>query len=143
MNVYNQLFIHNKTQQKWSGIISEEYGIKDQNKLQWMSQYAQNHEIYEGVQTPGNVSGGIYGTPLNTMGMGNPQMPSNAGLPGGKFGSQEVGSGDIPMSTLTMALEVAAVTMNLFLLFLQTVLGQCFHILTILMLVENMTVLEI
>ena len=105
--------ILNETQQKWAGIITEEYGIKDQNKVQWMSQYAQNHEIYEGVQTPGNVSGGIYGTPLNTMGMGNPQMPSNAGLPGGKFGDQTVGSGDIPMSTLTMALEVAAVTIGL------------------------------
>lgn len=105
--------ILNETQQKWAGIISEEYGVKDQTKLGWMSQYAQNHEIYEGVQTPGNVSGGIYGTPLNTMGMGNPQMPSNAGLPGGKFGDQTVGSGDIPMSTLTMALEVAAVTIGL------------------------------
>lgn len=105
--------ILNEAQQKWAGIITEEYGIKDQNKVQWMSQYAQNHEIYEGVQTPGNVSGGIYGTPLNTMGMGNPQMPSNAGLPGGKFGDQTVGSGDIPMSTLTMALEVAAVTIGL------------------------------
>lgn len=105
--------ILNETQQKWAGIITEEYGIKDQNKVQWMSQYAQNHEIYEGVQTPGNVRGDIYGTPLNTMGMGNPQMPSNAGLPGGKFGDQTVGSGDIPMSTLTMALEVAAVTIGL------------------------------
>ena len=105
--------ILNEAQQKWSNIISEEYGVKDQTKLGWMSQYAQNHEVYEGVQTNGNVSGGIYGTPLNTMGMGNPQMPSNAGLAGGKFGSQEVGSGDIPMSTLTMALEVAAVTIGL------------------------------
>lgn len=105
--------ILNETQQKWAGIITEEYGIKDQNKVQWMSQYAQNHEIYEGAQTSGNVSGGIYGTPLNTMGLGNPQMPSNAGLPGGKFGDQTVGSGDIPMSTLTMALEVAAVTIGL------------------------------
>ena len=34
-------------------------------------------------------------------------------MPGGKFGAQQVGSGDIPMSTLTMALEVAAVTIGL------------------------------
>jgi hypothetical protein len=89
-----------------------------------MSQYAQNHEIYEGTQAAGTVSAGIYATPLNTMGMGNPQMPyatgadgqvtgGPVGLPGGKFGSQQVGSGDIPMSTLTMALEVAAVTIGL------------------------------
>lgn len=117
--------ILNETQQRWSNIISEEYGIKDQNKLGWMSQYAQNHEIYEGLQSSGNVSGGIYSTPLNTMGMGNPQMPyatnpttgavtgGPVGKAGGLFGNQQVGSGDIPMSTLNMALEVAAVTIGL------------------------------
>lgn len=116
--------ILNETQQKWANIITEEYGVKDPKKLSWMSQYAQNHEIYEGVQSAGTVSAGIYATPLNTMGMGNPQMPyatgadgqvtgGPVGLPGGKFGSQQVGSGDIPMSTLTMALEVAAVTIGL------------------------------
>lgn len=113
--------ILNETQQKWANIITEEYGVKDPKKLGWMSQYAQNHEIYEGVQNPANnVSQSIYATPLNTMGMGNPQMPMSTdpnnnlvGMPGGKFGSQQVGSGDIPMSTLTMALEVAAVTIGL------------------------------
>ena len=106
--------ILNETQQKWANIITEEYGVKDQAKLGWMSQYAQNHEVFEGVQNnTANVSRGIYATPLNTMGMGNPQMPSNAGVAGGKFGNQTVGSGDIPMSTLTMALEVAAVTIGL------------------------------
>lgn len=106
--------IFNETQQKWANIITEEFGVKDQNKLSWMSQYAQNHEIYEGQQTSGNVSGGIYATPLNTMGMGNPKTPSTSGLAGGKFGADQVpGSGDIPMSTLTMALEVAAVTIGL------------------------------
>jgi len=111
--------ILNEVQQKWANIITEEYGVKDAKKLAWMSQYAQNHEIYESVQASSDVSRGIYATPLNTMGMGNPQMPLNVadpsktGLPGGKFGPQQVGSGDIPMSTLTMALEVAAITIGL------------------------------
>lgn len=118
--------ILNEVQQKWSKLITEEYGIKDPKKLSWMSQYAQIHEIHEGQQPwAQNVSGGIYATPLNTMGMGNPQMPyatdpttgkvigGPVGVPGGKFGAQQVGSGDIPMSTLTMALEVAAVTIGL------------------------------
>ena len=39
--------------QKWSQIINEELGVKDSNKLGWMSQYAQNHEIYEAVQANG------------------------------------------------------------------------------------------
>ena len=106
--------ILNETQQKWSQLIHEEFGVKDQNKLSWMSQYAQNHEIYEGQQTAGHASGGIYATPLNTMGLGDPKTPSTSGLAGGKFGADQVpGSGDIPMSTLTMALEVAAVTIGL------------------------------
>ena len=107
--------ILNETQQKWANIITEEYGVKDQTKLSWMSQYAQNHEIYEGQQNAADAAshGGIYATPLGTMGMGDPKNPSNAGFAGGKFGNQTPGSGDIPMSTLTMALEVAAVTIGL------------------------------
>ena len=109
---------------KWSQIISEEFGVKDQKKLSWMSQYAQIHEIFESVQT-GSVDGGIYTTPLNTLGMGNPMMPmgvgynntsgSGIGNTGADFHSPnyKVGSGDIPMSTLTMSLEVAAMTIGL------------------------------
>lgn len=116
--------------QKWSQIISEELGVKDQNKLSWMSQYAQNHEVFESVQS-GAMDGGIYATPLNTMGMGNPMMPMGvAGADGfnangvmgagvGNTGADfhnpayKVGSGDVPMSTLTMSLEVAAMTIGL------------------------------
>ena len=110
--------------QKWSQIISEEFGVKDQKKLSWMSQFAQNHEIFESVQT-GSVDGGIYTTPLNTLGMGNPMMPqgvgynntsgSGIGNTGADFHNPnyKVGSGDIPMSTLTMSLEVAAMTIGL------------------------------
>lgn len=111
--------------QKWSQIIKEELGVQDQKKLSWMSQYAQNHEVYEGLQT-GSVDGGIYATPLNTLGMGNPMMPTGVGFNGSGDGSgvgntgadfhnykYQTGSGDIPMSTLTMALEVAAMTIGL------------------------------
>ena len=38
--------------QKWSQMIKEELGVQDQKKLSWMSQYAQNHEVYEGLQYP-------------------------------------------------------------------------------------------
>ena len=108
--------------QKWSNIIAEELGVKDQNKLGWMSQYAQNHEVYEAVQS-GDPAAGIYSTPLNTLGMGNPMMPQGVGYTqGAGIGNTgadfhnpayQRGSGDIPMSTLTMALEVAAMTIGL------------------------------
>lgn len=125
----------NEQSQKWSQIITEELGVKDANKLSWMSQYARNHEVFEAMQASGNASQGIYATPLNTLGAGNPMMPMGLGYnmttgPDGKpvqsFGAgigntgadfhhplYKVGSGDIPMSTLTMALEIAAVTIGL------------------------------
>lgn len=121
----------NETNQKWSQIITETLGIEDRNKLNWMAQYARNHEVYEAMQAQSPASAGIYATPLNTLGAGNPMMPLGVAGPdgfnaNGNFGAgignsgadfhnpmYKVGSGDIPMSTLTMALEIAAVTIGL------------------------------
>jgi len=110
--------------QKWSQIITEELHVKSAEKLGWMSQYAQNHSVYEALQN-GDPSAGIYATPLNTLGMGNPLFPQGVGYNNagqgtgiGNTGSDfhnanyKVGSGDIPMSTLTMSLEVAAQTIG-------------------------------
>lgn len=100
---------------KWSQIISEELGVQDKGKLNWMSTYAQNHEVFEGLQTVSpDPAAGIYATPLNTLGMGNPMMP-NVAQNAADFHSHSYvkGSGDIPMSTLTMSLEVAAMTIGL------------------------------
>lgn len=100
---------------KWSQIISEELGVQDKSKLNWMSTYAQNHEVFEGLQTASpDPAAGIYATPLNTLGMGNPMMP-NVAQNAADFHSHSYvkGSGDIPMSTLTMSLEVAAMTIGL------------------------------
>lgn len=104
---------------RWSKIITEEYHV-DNQKASWMSKVAQIHELYESAQLGGsNVSGGIYSTPLNTIGLGNPANPYNPNSPGniGNTGSdfhfnQVAGSGDIPMSTLPMALEIAAMTIG-------------------------------
>ena len=109
---------------KWSQIITEEYGVQDRNKLDWMSKYAQIHTIHEAQQSPTlSLDGGIYATPLNTLGIGNPQMPEPAngfqqttgiGNTGADFHNPlyNNGSGDIPMSTLPMALEIAAITIG-------------------------------
>jgi hypothetical protein len=123
MNIYEQ-------QQKWSQIITEELGVQDKSKVSWMAEYARNHEIFEGMQA-GNAAAGIYATPLNTLGAGNPMMPLGVagadgfnanGIHGAGIGNSgadfhnpmyKVGSGDIPMSTLTMSLEIAAVTIGL------------------------------
>lgn len=116
----------NESVRKWNGIITEELGVKDAVKLNWMSQLAAIHEIHEGLQSVPNADAGIYATPLNTIGMGNPAVPfgvgynatsgSGIGNSGADFHNPAyaVGSGDaLPMSTLPMALNVAAMTIGL------------------------------
>lgn len=111
--------------QMWSKMLTEQFGVKDQEKLNWVSEYAAIHEIHEsqiGVNG-GNVlpaAGGvgpIYSTPLNTLGMGNPLLPQGGLQPQNAqpsdFYKQTPGSGDIPVSTLPMALNIALMTIGL------------------------------
>lgn len=111
-------------QKSWSNIITEEYGVQDRQKVEWMSKYAQIHSLFEAQQSPNvSIDGGIYATPLNTLGIGNPMMPqangfqqtTGIGNTGADFHNPlyQRGSGDIPMSTLPMSLEIAAVTIGL------------------------------
>lgn len=113
----------NNGAQMWSKMITEQFGVKDSEKLNWVSQYAAIHEIHEsslGVQNgtviPSQGVSPLYVTPLNTVGMGNPAAPSplrpETTAPG-DFYRQSTGSGDVPVSTLPMALNIALMTIGL------------------------------
>lgn len=121
--------ILNENEQRYRNLISEELHVTDERKLNWMAQMANVHAIKEGLQpNAANVSQGIYATPLNTLGIGNPFMPIGLGMnpangqgngtgignTGADFHNPAYvnGSGDVPMSTLSMSLEVAAVTVG-------------------------------
>lgn len=117
----------------WEKMLKENFNVNDQEKLNWVSQYAAIHEIHEsqlGINTgnvvPSDAHPGVnplYATPMNTVGMGNPYAPSqldpmstapyNAANPTGSFWGQTPGSGDIPVSTLPMALNIALLTIGL------------------------------
>ena len=115
--------------QMWSKMLKENFDVKDNEKLNWVSQYAAIHEIHEsalGVNAghanaivPGTGVNPLYATPLNTTGMGNPYAPQNvntmstAPAADGNLWNQTVGSGDIPVSTLPMALNIALMTIGL------------------------------
>lgn len=115
-----------ETQQSWQNIIKESFGVTNQERLNWMSTYAQIHnakEINEAQQVPGNpVSAGLFATPLNTLGLGNPMMPQanqygqsqGMGNTGSDFHNPgyQVGSGDIPNTTLPIAMTIAAQTIG-------------------------------
>ena len=121
--------ILNENEQRYRNLISEELHVTDERKLNWMAQMANVHAIKEGLQpNTMNTAHGIYATPLNTLGIGNPFMPIGLGMnpadgqgngtgignTGADFHNPAYvnGSGDVPMSTLSMALEVAAVTVG-------------------------------
>jgi hypothetical protein len=124
----------NKGAQQWAKMLKENFNVQDTEKLNWVSEYASVHEIKEsqigqfggGLQAPANGVGSLYATPLNTTGMGNvatPGAPSVGGPYAGapdsgvaNFFNQQTGSGDIPVSTLPMALNIALLTIGLELL---------------------------
>lgn len=108
--------------QNWSKMLTEQFQVSDKEKLSWVSQYAAVHEMFEsalgvnGGQVLGAPVAPLYANPLNTTGMGgiqgpgllNPNSTSQA-----DFYSQRPGSGDVPVSTLPMALNVALLTVGL------------------------------
>lgn len=121
----------NKGAQQWAKMLKENFNVEDTEKLNWVSEYASVHEIKEsqigqfggGLQATANGVGSLYATPLNTTGMGNvaaPGAPSVGGPYAGNgadnFFNQQTGSGDIPVSTLPMALNIALLTIGLELL---------------------------
>ena len=121
----------NKGAQQWAKMLKENFNVQDTEKLNWVSEYAAVHEIKEsqigqfggGLQATANGVGSLYATPLNTTGMGNvaaPGAPSVGGPYAGNgadnFFNQQTGSGDIPVSTLPMALNIALLTIGLELL---------------------------
>lgn len=118
-------------QETWSKLLTEQFGelvTKDQSKLNWVSEYAAIHEIHESAlginATPaggqnvlpaGQGVGPIYATPLNTNGIGNPYAPSQMSTTSAKpsdLWTQTPGSGDIPVTTLPMALNIALMTIG-------------------------------
>lgn len=121
------MFITEQNTQMWSKMLKENFNVSDE-KLGWMSEYAAIHSVYEsalGIQgtpaagqtvLPAQGVGPVYATPLNTVGMGNPAAPSNpstTSTAASNFWNQTPGSGDIPVSTLPMALNVALMTIGL------------------------------
>lgn len=124
------MFINEQNTMQWMQMIKENLGVTDQVKANWMAEYAARHELKESLigvngtaaqpaaapNMPGQVGvGPIYTTPLNTLGMGNPTAPSplsTTQVSTADFFNQRVGSGDIPVSTLPMSLNIALTTVG-------------------------------
>lgn len=96
--------------QKWSPMIESVTGLKDKERISWISKYAHYHALNEaamgGVSTP-------YATLYNVPGVGNVVPASQAGMTGAQqAAAASRGSGDKWPALLPMALQVAARTIG-------------------------------
>ena len=102
MNLLNESQVF----ETWAPILEEKTGIKDSNKLGWMSKYAHFHSLNEGFSYP-------QASLFNTPGMGNVAPASTvAGGAANFYGSGSKGSGDKFPSLLPLAIQVAARTIG-------------------------------
>lgn len=125
----------NNQNEMWVNMLKENFNVTDPYTLGWVSEYANRHAIKESATLGAAAVGGpvapdavgtglpgqngvnpLYATPLNTVGMGNPAAPSQLNpnqVNQADFFNQKAGSGDIPVSTLPMALNIALLTVGL------------------------------
>jgi hypothetical protein len=108
--------------ESWAPMIERTTGVKDADKLAWMSQLAHNTAKSlneDAAQMPMNSYaqfGGVYSpynTLYNTLGVGNAVAPSKAAMTGADFADDTVnGSGDKYPALLPLALKIAAKTVG-------------------------------
>ena len=105
-NVNTQM-INESARTKWSNYITESTGVQAGTyKHDWMTTMACYHEINESL---GSGNQYMHLNPnANIGGMGDVVLPNNAFEPNGT-----IGSGDVPVSTLPIALQVAAQAIGL------------------------------
>jgi hypothetical protein len=101
----SQIRIDNqKAMKKWSPVL-ENMGVVGEDKLTWMSEYAEFHSINENA----------YVNASNVAGMGAVVAAQPSGLAGQTLGNYAngVGSGDIGQNLLPVAMKIAAQTIGL------------------------------
>ena len=99
MQVLNEAKIH----ETWAPIIESQTGIKDREKLNWLSKYCHYHTLNESS---------TYQTLGGTPGMGAVAAPTFGGGASGFYTSANQGSGDKFPSLLPLAIQVAAKTIG-------------------------------
>lgn len=94
-----------KAMKKWAPIL-DTLNVQDNDKREWMSEYAEMHQMNENV---------AYSTLYNLNGMGAVQSPTVGTTPGSVWqsGSGAVGSGDVAQNLLPVSMKIAAQTIGL------------------------------
>lgn len=94
-----------KAVKKWAPIL-DTLNVKDTEKREWISEYAEMHQMNENV---------AYSTLYNLNGMGAVQSPVVGTTPGSvwRSGAGATGSGDVAQNLLPVSMKIAAQTIGL------------------------------
>jgi hypothetical protein len=99
-----------KALKKWSPVL-ENMGVAGEDRLDWMSEYAEFHSINENAYVNASLAGmGAVTSPQPSVFAGSNAYTAAAGA-GGNFGN--AGSGDLGQNLLPVAMKIAAQTIGL------------------------------
>jgi hypothetical protein len=99
-----------KALKKWSPVL-ENMGVAGEDRLSWMSEYAEFHSINENAYVNASLAGmGAVTSPQPSVFAGSNAYTAAAGA-GGNYGN--VGSGDLGQNLLPVAMKIAAQTIGL------------------------------
>ena len=99
-----------KALKKW-GPVLENMGVAGEDRLDWMSEYAEFHSINENAYVNGSLAGmGAVTSPQPSLYAGSNAYTAAAGA-GGNYGN--LGSGDLGQNLLPVAMKIAAQTIGL------------------------------
>jgi hypothetical protein len=95
-----------KALKKWSPIL-EALKVKDEEKREWMAEYAEMHQLH--------INENVAYSTLNGNGMGNILAPTVGTIPGSVWqaGAGNIGSGDVAQNLLPVSMKIAAQTIGL------------------------------
>jgi len=95
-----------KALKKWNPIL-EALKVKDDEKREWMSEYAEMHQLH--------INENVAYTTLNQNGMGNILAPTVGTIPASvwQVGAGAIGSGDVAQNLLPVSMKIAAQTIGL------------------------------
>jgi len=95
-----------KALKKWSPIL-EALKVKDEEKREWMAEYAEMHQLH--------INENVAYATLNQNGMGNILAPTVGTIPASVWqaGAGQIGSGDVAQNLLPVSMKIAAQTIGL------------------------------
>lgn len=100
----------NELKNKWGEFINESAPGISERKATFVAQIAENKQNVNGFINESLIGTNIMSNGANTNGIGSITLPSNVKAGFTQFGQQTPGSGDVPVTMLSMAMSVAATT---------------------------------